>query len=86
MIGAMDLISGTSEEIPALYRSILGLVEELERHDRREAARIRALALAAYATSWDARQRHQLEQLELRLRRSIDQGRPGRRFWRSRLT
>jgi hypothetical protein len=86
MITSMDLIDGTAEELPALYRSILALVEELERNDRRrEAARIRARALTAYATAWDTRQRQRLEQLESRLRRSVAQGRPSTRFWRSRL-
>lgn len=82
----MDLHTGTADEVPALYRSILALIEELERNDRREeAARIRSRALTAYATAWDARQRHRLEQLEARLRRSIDEGhRPGR-SWRRRL-
>jgi hypothetical protein len=85
MIAAMDLISGTAEEIPALYRSILALVEVLERNDRREAARIRSRAVAAYATAWDARQRHRLVQLESRLRRSVGDGGPVARSWRSRL-
>ena len=57
----MDPTVGSSEELPALYRSILGLVEELERCDRRrEAAGIRTQAIAAYETAWDGRQRRRL--------------------------
>jgi hypothetical protein len=62
----------SAETLPALYRSILGLVEELERADRRaEAARIRSQAMTAYATAWDARQRRRLEQLKQRLQHAI---------------
>jgi hypothetical protein len=85
MISAMEPRSGAAEEIPALYRSILALVEVLERNDRREAARIRSRAMTAYATAWDARQRARLIQLESRLQRSLREGRPAARSWRSRL-
>jgi hypothetical protein len=87
MLPAMELITGSADEVPMLYRSILALIEELERVDRRaEAARIRASAQAAYATAWDARQRQRLQQLELRLRRSISEARPSARSRRFRLT
>jgi len=68
----MDPTPGSLVELPILYRTILDLVEELERCDgRAEAARIRHQALAAYGGGWDARQRRHLEHLEGRLRRSI---------------
>ncbi len=68
----MDPTTGSTEEVPTLYRVILALVVELERSDgRREASRIRKSALAAYGGAWDARQRHRLEELEHQLRRSI---------------
>ena len=77
----MEPTAGTSEDVPALYRSILALVGELERCDGRpEAARIRTQALATYAEAWARRRRRQLEHLEGRLRRSIaSHSRPQRR-------
>ena len=63
---------GTYEALPALYRSILSLVGELERCDgRREAGRIRTQALAVYEAAWDERHHRRLAQLEDRLRRAI---------------
>ena len=68
----MDPTAGSSEEIPALYRLILALVVDLERSNgRHEASRIRKAALAAYGGPWNDRQRRHLEELEMRLRRSI---------------
>lgn len=79
----MDPTPSPFEELPILYRSILDLVEELERCDgRAEAGRIRRQALAAYARGWDAPQRRRLGQLEGRLRRSIHARRnPAHRWW-----
>jgi hypothetical protein len=77
----MDELTGSAEELPALYRTILTLVDELERCDARdEASRLRRQALAAYASAWDSRHRRRLENLEGRLRRSIAarQRRPSR--------
>ena len=59
-------------DVPALYRSILTLVVELERCDGRvEAHRIRDRAVAAYSGPWDERHRRRLVDLEERLRGSI---------------
>jgi hypothetical protein len=72
MMTSMEPTLGPNEELPVLYRTILGLVSELEQCNRRpEAERIRAQALSAYATSWDIRQRKRLELLADKLRRSI---------------
>ncbi len=82
MIRVMESTLGPTEELPALYRTILALVGELEQCDRRvEAERIRARALTAYASSWDGRQRRRLVQLESQLRRSIAAGRRPARPW-----
>lgn len=77
----MEQSPASAEELPTLYRTILTLVDELERCDgREEAGRLRRQALAAYASAWDSRHRRRLEQLEGRLRRSIAarQRRPSR--------
>lgn len=81
MIAQMDPSFGAADEVPALYRSILSLIQELERHDRRrEAGRIREEAIAAYSGSWDPRHRRRLERIEARLKRAVqserDRGRP----------
>ena len=82
MIPAMEPTLGPTEELPALYRTILDLVGELERCDRRvEAERIRSQALSAYATAWDLRQRRRLERLEGQLRRSLASVRRPARPW-----
>jgi hypothetical protein len=61
-----------AEHVPALYRSILWLLGELERSDRRpEANRLRAEAVATYGTAWDLRGVRRLEQLEGRLKRAV---------------
>lgn len=58
-----------SEELPALYRSILDGVMELELSgQRREATLVRAAATAAYSASWDDKTRRRL----LNIRRRID--------------
>ena len=78
----MERMTGTTEELPALYRSILTLVEELERCDRRaEANRIRLQAVATYASAWDGRHQRRLQLLEERLRRSIASHRREPRSW-----
>jgi hypothetical protein len=61
------------EDLPALYRAILDAVAELERRgSRSEAARIRSDATDAYSRSWDEGSRRRLDQLHLRVRRSIE--------------
>jgi hypothetical protein len=59
-----------SDEVPQLYRSILDLVAELEQMGaRREAARGRAEAIAAYSRGWDDAGRRKLERIAERLQR-----------------
>jgi hypothetical protein len=78
----MESMPRSLDDLPALYRSILDLVEELERCDgRAEANRIRSEALAAYATAWDLRQQRRLARLETRLQRSIAARRRHQRSW-----
>ena len=78
----MEPSPGSAEELPALYRSILSLVEELERCDgRAEAERIRRHAITAYSTGWDPRQRRRLEQLEAQVQRAIHARRRRPRTW-----
>lgn len=78
----MQAMPDSAEEVPALYRSILALVDELERCDGRdEAGRIRRQALLYYASAWDVPNRRRLEQLEDRLRRSIAARRRGPGRW-----
>ena len=51
-----------SDAVPQLYRQILDLVAELERMGaRREAARGRAAAIAAYSGGWNDATRRRLE-------------------------
>ena len=79
----MDPSVGTHEEIPLLFRSILVLLDELERqsaHD--EAKRIRAEAMRAYGKAWDADSRERLERLEQRLVRRLADGPVARPWWR----
>ena len=53
-----------AEEVPTLYRAILDRVADLESAgDRREAARVRSHATAAYSRAWDDRARRDLESL-----------------------
>lgn len=68
----MNLSLSAPDELPALYRTILDLVVELERCDDSGAARrIRAEALAAYGGAWDDGQHRRLQQLEGRLLRRL---------------
>jgi hypothetical protein len=68
----MNTVAASAEDLPALYRSVLALVGELERCGGRPEARlIRKRALAVYAGAWDERHRQVLEDLEHRLLRSI---------------
>ena len=53
-----------AEELPSLYRAILERVAQLEAAgDRREAARVRSAATAAYSRAWDDRAGRELESL-----------------------
>jgi hypothetical protein len=76
--------NAASEELPALYRTILDRVGQLEARGDRELARnIRAEAIALYSRSWDAKAKRQLEAL---LRRSLDDAvrvRPTRSWFRT---
>ena len=68
----MNLSLSAPDELPALYRTILDLVVELERcDDSGVARRIRAEALAAYGGPWDDSQHRRLQELEGRLLRGI---------------
>jgi hypothetical protein len=63
----MDSTAPPAESLPALYRAILDVVAELERHGRRrEAVRVRAEAAAVYSTAWDESGRRRLTQLHAR--------------------
>jgi hypothetical protein len=78
----MEAMPDSAEELPTLYRSILGLVDELERCEGRdEAGRMRRQALLYYASAWDTRNRRRLELLQERLRRSIASRRRGPSRW-----
>jgi hypothetical protein len=69
----MNATSTISEDLPALYRSILDLIAELERCGGRvEAARVRRQVLEAYARGWDTSLQLRLGQTHERLLRSID--------------
>ena len=75
-------VAAPPDELPALYRTILDLVVELERCDGGpEAHRIRAEALAAYGGAWDGSHQRRLQQLETRLLRSIAHRRGRSRRW-----
>jgi hypothetical protein len=59
-----------AEDLPTLYRAILDRVALLESAgDRREAARVRSDATAAYSRAWDDRARRELESLLRRAER-----------------
>ena len=61
-----------AEEFPALYRTILDGVAELERlGERREAALVRGDAIAVYSTAWDDRGRRRLTGLIQRIERVV---------------
>ena len=77
-----DLAPARTDELPALYRTILDLVVELERCDGgADARRIRVEALAAYSGAWDGSHHRRLRQLEARLMRSIAQRRSRSHRW-----
>lgn len=68
----METPLSPAEELPALYRTILDGVAELEkRGDRREAALVRAEATAVYSSSWDANGRRRLVALIRRIERVV---------------
>ena len=78
----MDAAPRVNEAFPELYRAILLLVEELERTEGRvEAARFRREAVDAYSRGWNPSQQRRLEQLEVRLRRSIAARQRPQRGW-----
>src|SRR4051812_36132863 len=61
-----------ARDVPALSRSILSLVDDLERCDRRGGAtRIRARAVETYGAGWNDAARHRLERLEQQGRRAL---------------
>ena len=66
-----------TEDLPALYRTVLDGVGELERIGRRHAAAsIRRTAIAAYSAAWDDRHRQILAGLVTRVRRELERGEP----------
>jgi len=69
---AADATSTPAEELPALYRTILERVAELELlGDRTEAARVRMSATETYSGSWDEAGRARLTGLIGRADRAI---------------
>lgn len=57
----IDVAGTPAEELPALYRQILGRVAELEQiGNHAEAARVRMAATAAYSAAWDKKHRNRL--------------------------
>lgn len=69
---AADAIATPAEELPALYRTILERVAELELlGDRSEAARVRMSATETYSGSWDEAGRARLVGLIGRADRAI---------------
>lgn len=65
----METPSSPADELPALYRSILDGVLQLEQLGQRpEALLVRAAATKAYSSSWDDKSRRRL----LAIRRRID--------------
>jgi hypothetical protein len=64
--------SSPAEELPALYRTILDGIADLERiGQHREAALIRSEATRVYSTSWDEGGRRRLTQIRRRIGRVI---------------
>lgn len=62
-----------SDVVPQVYRHILDLVAELERTGvRREAARGRAAAIAAYSGGWNDASRRRLEHIADTLTRRLE--------------
>ena len=68
----MDSRPPTAEEHPAVYRSILDRVAELERvGQRREALRVRTTAIEIYSSGWDQSSLARLVELRERADREI---------------
>ena len=68
----VESIASLAEDLPELYRAILGRVAELERIGaRRDAGRIRADATRAYSEAWDETARRHLVNLMARADRAI---------------
>lgn len=73
MLHVMETPSPPAEEFPALYRSILDGVLELEHMAlRSEAALVRREATGIYSGSWDERGRRRLLGLLRRIDRVVD--------------
>jgi hypothetical protein len=71
-----------AEDLPELYRAILGRVAELERIGaRREGARVREAATKIYSEAWDEAARRELTQLLGRADRAIAAGERPRSWW-----
>ena len=74
--------SGAFEDIPSLFRTILGLVADAERAGFRvEAERARSEAILAYSRGWDDLSRQRLERIAERISRRLAPPAP-RRFFR----
>jgi hypothetical protein len=72
MLSWMETQASPAEELPALYRSILDGVLELERlGHRREAVLVRAEARDAYSASWDEKSRRRLLSIRQRIDRLL---------------
>jgi hypothetical protein len=68
----METQLSPAEELPALYRTILDGVAQLEQlGERREAALVRAEATRLYSTSWDESVRRRLTALCRRIERVV---------------
>ena len=88
MLRSVETQTSPAEDLPALYRSILDGIADLERAGQhREAALIRAEATNVYSTSWDEGGRRRLLHIRRRIGRVIagderPRNNPGR--WRER--
>lgn len=82
MLAGMESQTSSAEEFPALYRSILDGIADLERGgQRREAMLLRREARDAYSASWDERGRRRLTLIGRRIERlKAGRERP-RRAW-----
>jgi hypothetical protein len=79
---AVETGPSLAEDLPELYRTILGRVAELERIGaRREGGRVREAATRIYAASWDEAARRDLTQLLARADRAIAAGERRRSWW-----
>ena len=73
MVQGMNGSASRAVELPALYRSILRLVAQLEQTGERASAdRLRRQAIRAYSTSWDLAQQRRLLEIEGRLRERLN--------------